>query len=179
LISRPDACFAVAEQASEEPGPAHLVLVQTRRAPTDARALAPSVRLLAPLAQDLREWRLAAGRPADRALVFPREDGEPWRKDDWDNWRGRTWRSACTRTAVEPVPTPYHLRHSFASLLLADGRTLHYVAAQLGHSPEMTLRTYGHVIAECEDAPRVDAEAEIRRARAQRCESRFSGSRGR
>ena len=60
---------------------------------------------------------------------------------------------------------PYDLRHSFASLLLAEGRTVHYVAKQLGHSALMTLNTYGHVIDELDEAPRIDAEAEIRAAR--------------
>jgi site-specific recombinase XerD len=46
-------------------------------------------------------------------------------------------------------------RHSFASLLLAEGRTVHYVAAQLGHSPALTLSTYGHLIAEYEDVAEI------------------------
>ncbi len=33
------------------------------------------VRLLAPLAQDLRQWPLASGRPGPAALVFPAADG--------------------------------------------------------------------------------------------------------
>jgi integrase len=36
-----------------------------------------SVRLLAPLASDLTEWRLASGRPTDDALVFPAAAGGP------------------------------------------------------------------------------------------------------
>lgn len=131
-----------------------------------------SVRLLAPLAADLREWRLAAGRPPDKALVFAREDGQAWTKQDWGNWRSRAWRSACERADLEPVPRPYDLRHSFASLLLAEGRTVHYVAAQLGHGPDMTLGTYGHVVAEFEDAPRVDPETEIGKARGEACSAR-------
>lgn len=60
---------------------------------------------------------------------------------------------------------PYDLRHTFASLLLAEGRSLHYVADQLGHGAEQTARTYGHVIAEYRDRPTIDAEGEIRAAR--------------
>jgi integrase len=59
----------------------------------------------------------------------------------------------------------YDLRHSFCSLLLAEGRTVHYVAGQLGHGPEQTLNRYGHVLDELADAPQIDAEAEIRKAR--------------
>lgn len=42
---------------------------------------------------------------------------------------------------------------------------MHYVAEQLGHSAVMTLRTYGHVIADYRDHPAINAEAEIRTAR--------------
>src|SRR3954462_14137598 len=37
-----------------------------------------TVRLLAPLRQDLAEWRLAAGRPDDESLVFPAGGGALW-----------------------------------------------------------------------------------------------------
>ncbi len=127
-----------------------------------------TVRLLAPLAADLREWRMACGRPGDGALAFPREGGEAWTKDEWDVFRARGWRTACKRAGLDPVPRPYDLRHSFASLLLAEGRTVHYVAAQLGHSPALTLSTYGHLIAEYADAGPIDAEQEIAKARADR-----------
>ncbi|MCP9488821.1 MAG: site-specific integrase [Solirubrobacteraceae bacterium MAG38_C4-C5] len=134
---------------------------------------ARTVRLLAPLATDLREWRMAAGRPPDTALVFPRSDGAAWTKEDWGNWRSRTWRAGCERSHLDPVPRPYDLRHSFASLLLAEGRTIHYVAAQLGHSPALTLGTYGHVLAEYAEGDSIDVEAEIVKARAENVPSEF------
>jgi integrase len=62
-------------------------------------------------------------------------------------------------------PRPYDLRHSFASLLLAEGKSVHYVTRQLGHSPALTLSPYGHLFAEYEDAERIDAEQEIVKAR--------------
>jgi hypothetical protein len=40
-----------------------------------------------------------------------------------------------------------------------------YVARQLGHGAELTLRTYGHVIEELEDSPQLPAEEAIERAR--------------
>ena len=52
---------------------------------------------------------------------------------------------ACTAAGVRGV-TPYSLRHTFASLLIAEGRTVHEVARLLGHStPTLTLTTYGHL----------------------------------
>ena len=60
---------------------------------------------------------------------------------------------------------PYDLRHSFASLLLHEGRSVIYVARQLGHSAAVCLRTYGHVIEELDEAPRISAEDAILVAR--------------
>jgi hypothetical protein len=57
------------------------------------------------------------------------------------------------------------MRHSFASLLLHEGRSVIYVARQLGHGADMTMKVYGHVIEELEDAPRIPAEDAIRAAR--------------
>jgi integrase len=43
-----------------------------------------TVKLLSPLAQDLREHRMAAGRPAARQLIFPgQETGRGWTKSNW------------------------------------------------------------------------------------------------
>jgi integrase len=56
---------------------------------------------------------------------------------------------------------PYDLRHSFASLLLAEGRQPLYVARQLGHSVSVLLSTYAHLIDEYEACERIDADAEI------------------
>jgi hypothetical protein len=39
------------------------------------------------------------------------------------------------------------------------------VARQLGHDARLTLSTYGHVIEELEDLPRIDAETAIGEAR--------------
>ena len=68
-----------------------------------------------------------------------------------------------------PEASPYTLRHSFCSLLLHEGRSVIYVARQMGHDAKLTLGTYGHVIDELEDAPRVPAEDTIRAARSNSC----------
>ena len=134
-----------------------------------------AVRLLAPLAADLAELRRAAGNPTDDVLVLPppsepaadaHSDAVAWTKTDWQMWRARRWDKACKLAGMPASPRPYDLRHSFASLLLAEGRSVHYVARRLGHSPALTLSTYGHLFAEYEHADRIDAEAEIAQARA-------------
>jgi integrase len=123
-----------------------------------------TVRLLAPLATDLRGWRLRSGRPPDDDLVFPSKKGEPWTLAAYQSWRGRAFRRARNAAGVEEG-RPYDLRHSFASLLLHEGRSVIYVARQLGHDARLTLSTYGHVIDELDGIPNIDAETAITAAR--------------
>jgi site-specific recombinase XerD len=115
--------------------------------------------LLAPLAADLAEWRLACGRPADTVLVFPAGNEQLWHRHDWQNWRSRIFRSAACAAGLDSA-VPYDLRHAFCSLLLAEGRTLLEVAAQLGHAPSMTSDTYGHVIQEARRSARTRGRAD-------------------
>ena len=55
------------------------------------------------------------------------------------------WTSALARARVPYVPLKT-LRHTNASLRLQAGQSVPYVANQLGHSPEILLSTYAHVI---------------------------------
>jgi integrase len=126
-----------------------------------------TVRLLAPLAADLSAWRTAATRPDDTELVFPDKDGHPWTQAAYQSWRRRAFQRA-TQAAGLTHARPYDLRHSFASLLLHEGRSVIYVARQLGHDARLTLTRYGHVIDELEDMPRIEAEVAIANARTER-----------
>lgn len=81
-----------------------------------------AVRLLTPVAQDLREFRLSRGRPDDGELIFPARDGGPWNQCALDHWRGRAFKAAREAVGIENA-TPYTLRHSFASLLIWEGRS--------------------------------------------------------
>jgi integrase len=142
---------------------------KTRRHTTQPR----SVRLLAPLAQDLREWRLLSGRPDDSVPVIPAmtSHGEltadEWTDVGYKQWISRVWEPALEQAGI-PYQRPYDLRHSFASLLLHEGRSVIYVARQLGHSATLTMKTYGHVIEELDEAPRISAEDAIIAARSDR-----------
>ena len=81
------------------------------------------------------------------------------------------------QAAGVPYQVPYNLRQSFASLLLHEGRSVIYVARQLGHDATLTLNTYGHVIDELDDQLHVSAEDAIRAAcdKAAQRASRASG----
>ena len=123
-----------------------------------------TVRLLAPLAADLSEWRIAQGRPPDDALVFPTAAGAAWSDDAWRYWRRRIFGPAARAEGLENT-RPYDLRHSFVSLLLAEGANVVEVARQAGHSPTVTLSTYAHLFEELDGADRTSAENRIRHAR--------------
>jgi integrase len=125
-----------------------------------------TVRLLAPLAGDLREWRMACGRPGDDVPVIPRpSDGGELSAKSFNVWRGETFVPALEAAGLSRA-RPYDLRHGFASLLLHEGRSVTYVARQLGHDARYTLGTYGHVIDELDAQPRIGAEDAIAAARA-------------
>ena len=121
-----------------------------------------SVRLLGPLAVDLRRWREAS--PSQSELVFPTPRGAVWTDYDWRNWRSRVYRPLAE--AVGLVGSrPYDLRHSFASLLIHEGVSAVEVARQLGNSPTIALDTYTHVFEEFDPAERVRAADAIWAAR--------------
>jgi hypothetical protein len=77
---------------------------------------------LSALAQDIREHTLAIGRPPETTLILLDDDGRPWDKNAWQIWRADRWAPACRAVGLDPVPRSYDVRHSFASLLLAEGK---------------------------------------------------------
>lgn len=107
---------------------------------------------------------MAVGRPDDCEFVFPGKEAQPWTQAAYQSWRRRAFKRG-TEAAGLAHARPYDLRHSFASLLLHEGRSVIYVARQLGHDARLTLTRYGHVIDELEDAPRIEAESAIASAR--------------
>ncbi len=123
---------------------------------------ARAIDLVAPLKQDLAEYQLRMGRP--QGLIFPRRDGDPWVRHDYQNWRRRIWHPAREQAGVESLP-PYHLRHAFASLQIRAGISIPELAEQLGHAPQMTLSTYAHVMRELKGLPPLSADAQIQGAR--------------
>lgn len=121
--------------------PAFLVREQATRATTKTQAGQRAVPLDPGFAQRLMRRRAAAKFARDGDPVFPSAAGT-FMSDD--NWRARVFRPAAKRAGLAWV-VPHTLRHSFASLLLADGRTPMQVANALGHTdPAFTLKTYAH-----------------------------------
>jgi integrase len=99
---------------------------------------ARTVELFEPLRDDLAEYRPA--KPEPGALVLPNRDGGYL---DLHVWRRRVWTPACAAAGVKA--SPYSGRHSYASLLIHEGRSLPFVAASMGHSSaQTTLEHYAH-----------------------------------
>jgi hypothetical protein len=122
------------------------------------------VRLLQPLKDDLSAWREHSDHKADTDLIFPSPDGSPWNADRARNWRKRAFADAATEAGV-PQARPYDLRHSYISLLIAQGATVIEVARQAGHAPTMTLSTYAHLFDELDGGDHRPAEEQIHAAR--------------
>jgi site-specific recombinase XerD len=64
-----------------------------------------------------------------------------------------------------PVTRPYDLRHSYASLMVQAGYSAVELAAELGHSPTLTLDTYAHVFSEFARGERIDPHQAVAAAR--------------
>ncbi|HEV7853482.1 MAG TPA: tyrosine-type recombinase/integrase [Mycobacterium sp.] len=120
------------------------------------------VKLLAPLATDLAEWKLASGRRD--GLVVPRTDGKPWRDHDYRNRRRRIYKPHAAAVGLTSG-VPYDLRGSFVSLLAWEGQTMLEVARQAGHSVAICERHYAGIFEDYDPAQRTSAEAAIRAAR--------------
>jgi hypothetical protein len=115
--------------------------------------------LLGPLADDLREWFLASGRPDGNQPVLPAHDGGFWGDDDWRNWRRRVWHGEPERTLTRGRITPRRrgcapsgirprdLWSSFVTLPVYEGVPLTQFAREVGTSVRMIEQHYAGVIA--------------------------------
>jgi integrase len=119
-------------------------------------------KLLGPLAQDLREWRMASGRPPASSTLFP--GVEPG--DLWDTWRRSAFQPAARAVGLPAGARPRDLRSSFVSLLVYEGWNTAEVAANLGHSVATCERSYLRIFRNFSPSDRRPAEEIIREARA-------------
>jgi len=68
-----------------------------------------TVRLLAPLASDLAEWRCPLDESGDDVLLFPSGSGGVWNDPAWQTWHRDAWVPACRAIGLEGA-RPYDLR---------------------------------------------------------------------
>jgi integrase len=65
---------------------------------------------------------------------------------DADSFRARVWPKLFQKAQVRQVRI-HDLRHTYASLLIAQGESLAYIRDQMGHhSIRVTVDTYGHLV---------------------------------
>jgi integrase len=145
-----------------------------------------NVEALPTLRRDLLAYRAAMPGATAESLVVARDDGRPWQDYDYKNWgrkaaRGKRRKKDGARTGqpglferarvAAGLPddvTPYYLRHTYASLRIAEQRlSLQEIAEELGHSLEVLAEHYAHVISEYAGKGKIDPENLIREARKQ------------
>lgn len=123
----------------------------------------------------------------DSRLLFPASRGGPivlqcWRSRDWnpavvaagyarckcghlsgDHDRGCQTEGCACRTFVrsQGSPTPYALRHTYASLMIGAGVNLFELSRLMGTSPAMLDQTYGHLLPDTLDRARSALDAFI------------------
>ena len=96
------------------------------------------------LARILKEWRLACPN-GEYNLVFPNNQGQ---YQDAQNMLKRRFKPSLQRAGIDDIRF-HDLRHTYASLLLAQGAPMKYVQHQLGHaSITMTMDLYTHMLPE-------------------------------
>lgn len=112
---------------------------------------ARSIRLWAPLRDDLDAWRETQEHPGPIL---------GWTENQYNHWRRDTFSAACNELGLEGTRF-YDLRHSYVSLLIQSGANIIDIARQAGHRPTETLQTYGHLFDEYDPAHRIDPEEEL------------------
>lgn len=96
------------------------------------------------LLKELLAWKLASGGRGDD-LFFPSSDGTPL---ICHNMKNRHFFPALKKAEIAPIRF-HDLRHTYASLMLAQGENVKYIQTQLGHSsPTVTLNVYSHLLKE-------------------------------
>jgi integrase len=118
-----------------------------QRVPPKTSSAIRDVILMPALAELLTAHRAASSFHDDADFVFPSLRGTPL---GHRNVAQRGFDAAASEAGLnregERKATFHDLRHVFASLLIGQGANVAFVSRQLGHAtPEVTLRTYGHL----------------------------------
>lgn len=126
--------------------PSRGVFTDTPKTKSSKRLVVISDQVLGILREQMlwqqRQARLAPGKWVDSKRVITSEDGSPMRPDRLTHWFGKFIR----RTDLPQIHL-HSLRHTYATLCIANGVPITAVAAQLGHSNVATTSTiYAHAI---------------------------------
>ena len=131
------------QQAIIEHGAIQLRACKTPRSVRTITIDAATVTLLRVQRAQVLAAMLKAVTWTDNDLVFPAKDGTAKNPDVIT----RAWKDL-----VDTLPQPHirlhDLRHTHATHLLSAGTPAHIVAARLGHTPAMLLKTYSHILSQ-------------------------------
>jgi integrase len=124
---------------------------QGKRVLLKTRAARRDVVLMAALGGMLKRRRLRMKRSSGSDLLFQSATGKTM---GYWSLQGR-FEAAAQRAGLTDV-TPHTMRHTFAAILISEGRSVEFVSQQLGHAhTSTTLDTYSHLF----DAARHAQEA--------------------
>ena len=127
------------------------------------RAIDVGDQLIGALRAAERERYGDTGAPLESPL-FTTPDGD---LIDADHLRRRIWAPALRAAKLRAV-TMHSLRHSFASLLIAQGENPKYISAQMGHSSiTITMDRYGHLFPNTKRTAAAKLEAQLDAAKVQ------------
>ena len=105
-----------------------------------------SVNMTPSVIKTLKEHRVKKGNPSSSTLLFDRGDGKP---QDPTNLSKDVWTRLLRAAGIRESVRIHDLRHTFCSMLLAQGASPKYIQSQLGHSSIMvTMDRYGHLMPE-------------------------------
>lgn len=99
-------------------------------------------------------------------MLFAHESaGGLWLEEHYKTWRRRIYVPSAENVGLS-TPRPYDLRHTWASLLIAEKRlSIVEIAEQLGDKTSTVLDVYSHVMREFRHQRSLNIEKEVRRAR--------------
>ncbi|MFH0812068.1 MAG: site-specific integrase [Pseudomonadota bacterium] len=123
--------------------------VQVRRTFNHGRPYEPkstksvrSIDLGPTVINELKKWKLACPKN-ELDLVFPNENGKPI---DCNNMVKYHFHPALRRAGLRRIRF-HDLRHTYTTLLIAQGEHPKYIQTQMGHSSiKVTMDTYGHLM---------------------------------
>jgi alginate O-acetyltransferase complex protein AlgJ len=136
----------------------------------DPPSPARDVPLLAPLAEDLEEWRRASGDPGADQPIFPGPSGGTWAEGEWLSWCEEALAPTVRAVGADGV-TPRNLRDCYWSLLLREGWTIGEVCRVTGDDPWTRYATLVFVADDAARGERIDPAEEIARARRRQARS--------
>jgi integrase len=92
---------------------------------------------------ELKKWKLRLAKSEPEDLVFPSSSGKPLHRTTLYK---QGYLPAIRRSGVPRIRF-HNLRHTYASLLIAQGEQPKYIQEQMGHSSiKVTFDVYGHLM---------------------------------